>query len=180
MKLIQMQSFTAKDRYLICQTPLNETVSDFVTLVMQERCSCVVSFESEMEKHRNVGLYYPADNQELVIGDITVRSHKVKGKDCYQKRTLTITHDTANGVGFIDGAIKSGLFCVVSLLLQRIAVNQEVSVVNVVRKVRTRRRLAIPNKEQFHFCHECVLGYINTRESTTYYNTCGGLVRGQN
>ncbi|XP_052763701.1 multiple epidermal growth factor-like domains protein 11 isoform X2 [Mya arenaria] len=226
---VYIDSFTVKDRYLVCQTPLKETVSDFVTLVMQEQCSCVVSFESEMEKHRNVGLYYPADNQELVIGDVTVRSHKVEGKDYYQKRTLTITHDTANGhsdvrtipnlqftdwdkkhnvprstqnvlafiedvdaaakasrhdgpilVHCLDGASKSGIFCVVSLLLQRVAVNQEVSVVNVVRKVRTRRKLAIPNKEQFHFCHECVLGYINTRESTTYYNTCGGLVRGQN
>ncbi|XP_052765428.1 receptor-type tyrosine-protein phosphatase alpha-like [Mya arenaria] len=226
---VYIDSFTVKDRYLVCQTPLKETVSDFVTLVIQEQCSCVVSFESEMEKHRNVGLYYPADNQELVIGDITVRSHKVEGKDYYQKRTLTITHVTANGhsdvrtipnlqftdwdkkhnvprstqnvlafiedvdaaakasrhdgpifVHCLDGASKSGLFCVVSLLLQRVAVNQEVSVVNVVRKVRTRRKLAIPNKEQFYFCHECVLGYINTRESTTYYNTCGGLVRGQN
>ncbi|WAR17983.1 LAR-like protein, partial [Mya arenaria] len=60
----------------------------------------------------------------------------------------------------IDGASKSGVFCVVSLLLKKMAVDHEISVVNAVMKVKARRRLVIPTQSQFEFCNECVLAYI--------------------
>ncbi|KAH3794273.1 hypothetical protein DPMN_147804 [Dreissena polymorpha] len=45
----------------------------------------------------------------------------------------------------LDGASNCGLFCVVATLLQKIEVEHEVSVANAVRKVKTRRKGAIPN-----------------------------------
>ncbi|KAH3898380.1 hypothetical protein DPMN_022609 [Dreissena polymorpha] len=68
----------------------------------------------------------------------------------------------------IDGAIECGLFPVVSTLLQKIAIDHEVSVVNAVRKVKARRHCAIAAQEQFDFCHECVLQHI--RSFATYSN----------
>ncbi|KAH3775366.1 hypothetical protein DPMN_176767 [Dreissena polymorpha] len=55
-----------------------------------------------------------------------------------------------------------GLFSVVSTLLQKIAIDHEVSVVNTVRKVKARRHGAISTQERFDFCHECVLQYIHS------------------
>ncbi|WAR16978.1 LAR-like protein [Mya arenaria] len=70
----------------------------------------------------------------------------------------------------LDGSGKSALFCVVSILLEKMDIYQEVSVVNTIRKVRSRRKSAIPSKEQFEFCHECVLSYVKSFEYSQYAN----------
>jgi hypothetical protein len=44
------------------------------------------------------------------------------------------------------GAEKSGLFCVVSTLLEKTQIDQEVSVANTVRQIKYRRSMAIPKK----------------------------------
>ncbi|KAH3741130.1 hypothetical protein DPMN_047849 [Dreissena polymorpha] len=61
-----------------------------------------------------------------------------------------------------DGESQCGLFCVVASLLQKMKMEEEVSVVNAVRMVQTRRKGAIPNLEQFQFCHDCVLDYVQS------------------
>ncbi|XP_052764503.1 protein draper-like isoform X2 [Mya arenaria] len=205
---VYIHSFRMKKRYLVAQTPLPETVMDFLTLAVQERCSCIVSFEADMDKQKNIGIYYPAANQEVLNkGTFQVSCSREENKIFYAERTLTIQHkgtstyrtishlqftdwdemeniprSTTNFLSFLnvidnvmkqqddgpilvhcfDGAGKSGLFCVVSLLLHKMAVEHEVSVLNAVRKVKTTRRLAIPNQEQFVFCHGCVSEYLRS------------------
>ncbi|WAR18011.1 hypothetical protein MAR_032605, partial [Mya arenaria] len=46
-------SFRIKKRYLVAQTPLPETIIEFLTLVVQESCSCIVSFEADIDKQKN-------------------------------------------------------------------------------------------------------------------------------
>lgn len=45
-----------------------------------------------------------------------------------------------------DGAGKSGLFCAITILIQKVEIDREVSIVNTVRQVRSRRPKAIPNQ----------------------------------
>ncbi|KAH3713058.1 hypothetical protein DPMN_072823 [Dreissena polymorpha] len=52
-------------------------------------------------------------------------------------------------------------------------VEHEASVANAVRKVKTRRKGAIPNLEQFQFCHDCVLDY--TQSFNIYSNIAAKL-----
>ncbi|XP_052772817.1 uncharacterized protein LOC128211790 isoform X2 [Mya arenaria] len=215
---VYIHSFRIKKRYLVAQTPLPETVLDFLTLVVQERCSCIVSFEADMDKQKNIGIYYPAANQDVLKkGVFDVSCSREDKKNFYAERTLQIQHkgsgtptdrtiqhlqftdwdemmniprSTSNFLSFLnvienvtnkqddgpilvhcfDGAGKSGLFCVVSLLLHKMAVEHEVSVLNAIRKVRTTRRLAIPNQEQFVFCHECVSEYISSFDVYANFN----------
>ncbi|XP_052761981.1 tyrosine-protein phosphatase non-receptor type 7-like [Mya arenaria] len=47
----QYESFKTKNRFLVAQTPLPDTVSDFLTLAVQENCSCIVNMEANLEKH---------------------------------------------------------------------------------------------------------------------------------
>ncbi|WAR17040.1 PTPRD-like protein [Mya arenaria] len=68
---------------------------------------------------------------------------------------------------------RTGLFCVVSMLLQKMAIEHEVSVLNAVRKVKAMRRLAIPNLDQFVFCHESVLDYLRAFDKDVYANFAG-------
>ncbi|WAR17062.1 PTPRT-like protein, partial [Mya arenaria] len=49
----------------------------------------------------------------------------------------------------LDGAGKSALFCVVSILIEKMDIYQEVSVVNTIRKVKSIRKSAIPTKVMF-------------------------------
>ncbi|XP_052762248.1 receptor-type tyrosine-protein phosphatase S-like [Mya arenaria] len=213
---VYIHSFRMKKRYLVAQTPLPETVIDFLTLAVQERCSCIVSFEADMDKQKNIGIYYPAANQELLKkGTFQVSCSREENKTFYAERTLTIQHkgtstyrtiphlqftdwdemeniprSATNFLSFLnvidnvmkqqddgpilvhcfDGAGKSGLFCVVSLLLHKMAVEHEVSVLNAVRKVKTTRRLAIPNQEQFVFCHGCVSEYLRSFDVYANFN----------
>ncbi|WAR17984.1 PTPRR-like protein, partial [Mya arenaria] len=168
------QGHWRKKRFLVAQTPLPETVDDFLTLIYQESCSCIVSFETDIGNNESVGLYFPADNQVLNKRAFCVESLRQDGKAYNTRRTLMLRHrgehketneisipqleftawdssrntprsasefldsiddveeasreSTSGGpilIHCIDGASKSGLFCVVSLLLQKMAIEHE-------------------------------------------------------
>ncbi|XP_052762775.1 receptor-type tyrosine-protein phosphatase kappa-like isoform X2 [Mya arenaria] len=217
---VYIHSFKEKRRFLVVQTPLPETVTDFLTLVVQENCSCIVSFEPDMDKQRNVGIYYPAENmQVLQKGSFEISSSRETRKPYYAIKSLTIRHKRATGrpsektlshmqftewdemknvprsiehfltflndveekgnkdgpilLHCFDGAGRTGLFCVVSLLLQKMAIEHEVSVLNAVRKVKAMRRLAVPNLDQFIFCHESVLEFLRAFDKDVYANFAG-------
>ncbi|XP_052764091.1 receptor-type tyrosine-protein phosphatase alpha-like [Mya arenaria] len=167
-----------------------------------------------------MGEYYPADNQVLKKGQLSVACGRDKVANEYSiQKGLTIEFmgstqseggkstlrhfeftdwnqtgnvpcSTANYVAFLkdvkmassngpvlvhcrDGGSKSGLFCVMAFLLEKMAVEHEVSVVNAVRKVKARRPNAVPNQAQFDFCHDCVLEFV--RSFKTYSNFGGNI-----
>ncbi|KAH3711588.1 hypothetical protein DPMN_071259 [Dreissena polymorpha] len=201
-----VSSFKTKNKYVLAQTPLPNTVVDFITMLVQTECSCIVDFDPSF--NGNIGEYLPADNQVLKIGVFNVRCSRPEVNSYRIKRTMTIenranqthaelslTHleftdwdmeepvpkspfDYRRFIAEVDavtagtnsekpvvlhcwdGASKCGLFCVVANLLQKMALEHEVSVVNAVMTVKTRRKGAIPNLEQFQFCHDCVLDYV--------------------
>ncbi|XP_052762867.1 receptor-type tyrosine-protein phosphatase kappa-like isoform X2 [Mya arenaria] len=209
---IYINSLRTRNRFLVAQTPLPDTVSDFITLAVQENCSCIVSMEGHLEKHEGIGLYFPCDNRTLKKNMVSVRSSTALNEIHFVKRMLHFKHErktktdvmiphyeyldwdtkfnipksAEHFVAFINevedaskssrlkgpillhclnGAGKSGLLCVVSILLEKLIEDNEVSVVNAVNHVKVRRPLAIPNKEQFYFCHECVLHSLNATEN---------------
>ncbi|XP_052763652.1 tyrosine-protein phosphatase non-receptor type 7-like [Mya arenaria] len=96
---VYIQGFKEKRRFWVAQTPLPETVNAFLTLVVQENCSCIVSFEPDMDKQRNVGIYYPAENmQVLKKGSFEVSSSRETRKSHYAMRNFKIRHTGATGV----------------------------------------------------------------------------------
>ncbi|KAL3878265.1 hypothetical protein ACJMK2_030630 [Sinanodonta woodiana] len=67
----------------------------------------------------------------------------------------------------LNGAEKSGLFCVLWCVLERIKDDREVAIRSVVRQISVRRQQIIPSFEQYQFCHDIVLEYL------TNYNKFG-------
>ncbi|XP_053387666.1 cell death abnormality protein 1-like [Mercenaria mercenaria] len=215
---LYINSFRTKNRFLVAQTPLPNTVEDFLTLIVQENVSCIVTMEPRLNGNKTVGTYYPDDSQPLKVGSCTVQSEMAECTKQYVERKLkilyqgksstqevTVTHiqftkwierqkppdDPKMFMRFVKdvelkcdgddmerpilvhcltGAEKSGLFCVVSILLEKIQLEQEISVVNTVRQVKNRRHKSIPNKEQYIFCHQCLDEYLQTFD--TYSNFC--------
>ncbi|XP_052764461.1 receptor-type tyrosine-protein phosphatase alpha-like isoform X2 [Mya arenaria] len=223
---VYIESLKARTRFLVVQSPMKENVIDFLTLLSQEKCTCVVSFEpyTDKQKKQNVGLYFPSGDHNLKQGMFQVRCTKQENHGYCTKRLLTIKHnehdeqsserevthfefnawdytsdvpksskdfldliksvdanlrETSNRgpllVHCLDGTGKSALFCVVSILVEKMKIDHEVSVVNTIRKVRSRRTSAIPNMAQFEFCHECVLSYIKSFDYSQYSNFTGSV-----
>ncbi|KAH3712252.1 hypothetical protein DPMN_071939 [Dreissena polymorpha] len=203
---VYVNIFQDKHKYILAQSPLSNTVANFLALVVQTDCACIVNFESTSATRNDFGVYVPPDNKVLKKGIFNVRCSKPDVNAYRIKRTLTIDYHgkelcltnleftdwnkdfnlpnspsdfrqliaevdivTANTnadrpvlIHCLDGASKCALFSVVGSLLQTLEVEHEVSIVNAVRKVRSRRKGAIPNSEQFQFCHDCVLDYIKS------------------
>ncbi|WAR15960.1 PTPRS-like protein [Mya arenaria] len=83
-------AFQAKRKYIVAQSPLPNTVQDFLTLAYQENCSCIVSFEQSDGK-KDIGEYYPADNQVLKKGQLSISCERDKVKNEYSiQKWLTI------------------------------------------------------------------------------------------
>ncbi|WAR16047.1 PTPRS-like protein [Mya arenaria] len=86
----QFKAFQADLKYIVAQSPMPNTVQDFLTLAYHENCSCIVSFEQSDGK-KDIGEYYPADNQVLKKGKLSVSCDRDKVTNEYSvQKWLTI------------------------------------------------------------------------------------------
>ncbi|XP_069101801.1 multiple epidermal growth factor-like domains protein 6 isoform X3 [Argopecten irradians] len=60
----------------------------------------------------------------------------------------------------LDGAERSGLFCVMAATIDRLRSEENISLYHTINQMRVHRPQVIPNIEQFQYCHEAVLQYI--------------------
>ncbi|XP_052763712.1 receptor-type tyrosine-protein phosphatase kappa-like [Mya arenaria] len=180
-EICDIDSFKTKKRFLVAKTPLPDTVYDFIALAVQENCSCIVSMEASMEKNKTKTDVTIPHFQYLNWDTKHNVPKSPKSFVAFIKEVEAVSK-SSNLSGPIllhclNGAGKSGLFCVVLILLEQLDEYDEVSVVNAVKKIRARRPLAIPNKEQFYFCYECVLHSVNETDKAVYYNLRGDIQR---
>nr|XP_034316267.1 receptor-type tyrosine-protein phosphatase mu-like [Crassostrea gigas] len=77
---------------------------------------------------------------------------------------VELHHDRNNSgpvvVHCMNGAEKSGLFCVMQVVLERMKIEQDVAIHHVIQQMRSIRPSIIPNAEQFKFCHDVVLEFL--------------------
>ncbi|KAH3797940.1 hypothetical protein DPMN_151530 [Dreissena polymorpha] len=215
---VYINSYRKAKHWILAQTPLPGTVTDFLTLALQENCSCIVSMEPDKEGDKTVGVYIAADNQVMKKGLFAVSGSDPVDNDYMTTRSMTISYRAAPGqpskehmiqhlqftdwdmdrnvprspsnflrfikdveaqdslhasgpvlIHCLNGADKGGLLSVVAMLIEMMEVEREVSVVNAITKVKTRRRGVVSNQEQFAFCHECILEYISSFDTYSNY-----------
>ncbi|WAR15921.1 PTPRK-like protein [Mya arenaria] len=88
--ITQFKAFQANRKYILAQSPMPNTVQDFLTLAYQENCSCIVSFE-QSDGTKDMGEYNPADNQVLKKGQLSVACGRDKVANEYSiQKGLTI------------------------------------------------------------------------------------------
>ncbi|XP_060595140.1 receptor-type tyrosine-protein phosphatase kappa-like [Ruditapes philippinarum] len=68
----------------------------------------------------------------------------------------------------MNGVDKSGLYCVISAVIDRLQIEQDVAISQVIEEMRSAREQVIPSVEQYKFCHETVLEFIH--QFDTYSN----------
>ncbi|XP_060596915.1 receptor-type tyrosine-protein phosphatase F-like isoform X1 [Ruditapes philippinarum] len=62
----------------------------------------------------------------------------------------------------MNGAYRSGLYCAVSILIERLKLEKEIDVFQTVKQLRLCRSHLVDNLEQYRYCHEIVLDYMNS------------------
>ncbi|KAK3600515.1 hypothetical protein CHS0354_028715 [Potamilus streckersoni] len=207
-----MPSHKSKNAFLLTQTPLPNTVEDFLRLVLDNNVHTIIVFDNEITKEEKVGMYWPLTGDHAIYGQVQVDVESTGHTDTHTYRLLNLTHlqtgevftvkqfictlwkqsdNTPNCALFLaflkaieiwlqkkksaptvvhclNGAERSGLFCVVSTILERLKIDCEVAVSSAIRQMRIRRPQIIPNYEQFKFCHDVVVEFLSHFE--TYSN----------
>ncbi|OPL33592.1 receptor-type mu tyrosine-protein phosphatase, partial [Mytilus galloprovincialis] len=68
----------------------------------------------------------------------------------------------------LNGCDKSGLYCVLATVLERLRIEQDIDIQHIIKQIRNKRPQIILNYEQFRFIYDAVLEYLKQFE--TYAN----------
>ncbi|XP_053379861.1 receptor-type tyrosine-protein phosphatase alpha-like [Mercenaria mercenaria] len=156
----------------------NETFTFGNFTVMSSRCETKPQYDMKKLSIRN------EKGEEKTVSHFQYKNwgHSKKVPDSAEKFVQFIkevencihrqTEDTPNiVVHCLNGYKRSGLFCVVYKLLEKLEAERQVSVVNIVRKVRTHRKQSITSVEQLKFCYHCVVAYMEIYNTYTNFAT---------
>ncbi|XP_053378735.1 receptor-type tyrosine-protein phosphatase mu-like [Mercenaria mercenaria] len=92
----------------------------------------------------------PVDVREFVQ---FVNEVKVYANELGEERSHVIVH-------CLKANERSGLFCALAILMEKIKLERQVNVLNTLRHLRTRRQTAITSMEQLKFCYQATSAYI--------------------
>ncbi|XP_060574211.1 receptor-type tyrosine-protein phosphatase mu-like, partial [Ruditapes philippinarum] len=206
-------------KFIVSQTPMSNTVEDFISMLYQEKCACVISLDDEHLKDKSVGHYLPQDEKAFKVGHFQVTCKTVDTTDYGTIRDMTISrtglhlsggelhlkHYQYNGwnqsekvphkvepfvklakdvenkvkgqseerpivVHCLTGAERSCLFCAVSIISEKCFFEKEISVLNTICQLRSRRKSAFTDIAQFRFCYQHVKYLAEISDKKKYYN----------
>ncbi|WAR24853.1 PTPRT-like protein, partial [Mya arenaria] len=205
-----LPGYKKKGAFIVTQTPLEATKTDFWRLVVEHNVHTVVMMnnKSMMEEGE---IYWPESENPETYGNMTVAKTCEECENGLRKITLDLKrfgktrklqqiqfedwpddsalpsspkdvinlldtvqywqHQSGNNpvlVHCMNGADRSGLFCVASAVLERMKIEQDVAIAQVIKEMRNYREQIIPSVDQFQFVHEVVKEYILQNE--TYSN----------
>jgi len=61
-----------------------------------------------------------------------------------------------------NGSSRSGLYCCISLLLERLKAENRVDVFQTVKSLQAQRPMILTNRDQYEFCYQAVLDYLES------------------
>ncbi|WAR24622.1 PTPRM-like protein [Mya arenaria] len=205
-----LPGYKKKGAFIVTQTPLQATKTDFWRLVVEHdiHTAVMMNNRSVMEEGE---IYWPENEDPETYGNITIAKTGEECESGLRKITLDLKwfgktrtlqqiqfegwpddsalpsspkdviylldavqywqHQSGNNpvlVHCMNGADRSGLFCVASAVLERMKIEQDVAITQVIKEIRNYREQIIPSVDQFQFVHEVVKEYILQNE--TYSN----------
>ncbi|KAL3868893.1 hypothetical protein ACJMK2_041649 [Sinanodonta woodiana] len=69
----------------------------------------------------------------------------------------------------MDGSTRSGLYCVISTLLEKLEMEGRINLLQTILKLRSRRPSLVHNKEQLNFCYKTLVQYLDQKEQKRIY-----------
>ncbi|XP_060588974.1 receptor-type tyrosine-protein phosphatase kappa-like [Ruditapes philippinarum] len=188
---VYVNGYENPNKFIASQTPMPNTVEDFISMLFQEKCACVINLDDENLKDKSIGHYLPQDGKVFKVGHFQVTCKTVDTTDYGTIRDMTISrtglhlsggelhlkHYQYNGwnqsenvpsmvepflelakdvedeikgqrvdrpivVHCLTGAERSCLFCAVSVISEKCFFENEISVLNTICQLRSRRKSA--------------------------------------
>ncbi|XP_052777592.1 uncharacterized protein LOC128214917 [Mya arenaria] len=207
---VLLPGYKKKGAFIVTQTPLEVTKTDFWRLVVEHDVHTIVMMNNRSEMKEDE-IYWPENEDSETYDNMTIAKTFEECEDCLRKIKLDLNrfgktrklqqiqfegwpddsalpsspksvinllhavqywqHQSGNKpvlVHCMNGADRSGLFCVASVVLERMKIEQDVAITQVIKEMRNYREHIIPSLEQFQFVHEVVKEYILQNE--TYSN----------
>nr|XP_022318789.1 uncharacterized protein LOC111121708 isoform X2 [Crassostrea virginica] len=163
--------------YIITQSPLPATIVDLWRLVYDHDIDVIVSLNSSDEEKS--AKWWPSEGQTECYGPLYVRAVSTEAlPQCFTSRFIQIfkKKDMEVSVAFHrfdlilcdmvsfsrDGAKCSGLFCALSLVLDRVKLEGRIDVFHTVRKLQIRRPQIVQSIEQYSWLYDAVVEQLNT------------------
>ncbi|KAK3602046.1 hypothetical protein CHS0354_021141 [Potamilus streckersoni] len=69
----------------------------------------------------------------------------------------------------MDGSTRSGLYCVIATLLEKLKMEGRINLLQTILKLRSRRPSLVHNKEQLNFCYKTLVQYLDEKEQKQIY-----------
>ncbi|KAL4221015.1 Eukaryotic-type carbonic anhydrase [Mactra antiquata] len=99
---LYVDSFKKTNRYIVAQTPLPETLSDFLCLLYQSNCSCLVDMNGpELHNETNIGVYQPEENQSFDVDSYTISCSNSETSSSFIKSILKLKNSSKQNPGEI-------------------------------------------------------------------------------
>ncbi|XP_052778123.1 receptor-type tyrosine-protein phosphatase alpha-like [Mya arenaria] len=204
-----LPNYKKKRAFIVTQTPLEATKTDFWRLVVEHDVHTIVMINNRSEMKEDE-IYWPENEESKTYENMTItktgeeserglriirldlnrfgktrKLQQIQFEGWPDDSTLPSSpkgfinlldavqywqHQSGNNpvlVHCMNGS-ESGLFCVVSAVLERMKIEQDVAITQVIKEMRNYREQVIPSVDQFKFVHEVVKEYILQNE--TYSN----------
>ncbi|NWT26405.1 PTPRA phosphatase, partial [Cardinalis cardinalis] len=186
-----IDGYRQKDSYIASQGPLQHTIEDFWRMIWEwKSCSIVMLTELEERGQEKCAQYWPSDGS-VSYGDITVELKKEEECESYTVRDLLVTNTrvrawllplggmVADSSGLSSGqsqqgfslnswflfpsagAGRTGTFCALSTVLERVKAEAILDVFQTVKSLRLQRPHMVQTLEQYEFCYKVVQEYID-------------------
>ncbi|WAR24508.1 PTPRU-like protein [Mya arenaria] len=182
---VLLPGYKKKGAFIVTQTPLEATKTDFWRLVVEHDVHTIVMMNNRSEMKEDE-IYWPENGDSETYDNMTIEKTCEECEGWPDDSALPSSprsvihlldavqywhHQSGNNpvlVHCMNGADRSGLFCVASVVLERMKIEQDVAITQVIKEMRNYREHIIPSLEQFQFVHEVVKEYILQNE--TYSN----------
>uniref|UniRef100_A0A8B9VCH6 protein-tyrosine-phosphatase n=1 Tax=Anas zonorhyncha TaxID=75864 RepID=A0A8B9VCH6_9AVES len=148
-----IDGYRQKDSYIASQGPLQHTIEDFWRMIWEwKSCSIVMLTELEERGQEKCAQYWPSDGS-VSYGDITVELKKEEECESYTVRDLLVTNTRVRAhlwpffggpqlflLLFLPaGAGRTGTFCALSTVLERVKAEGILDVFQTVKSLRLQR-----------------------------------------
>ncbi|KAG7267779.1 hypothetical protein CRUP_015024 [Coryphaenoides rupestris] len=165
-----IDGYRQKDSYIASQGPLQHTMEDFWRMIWEWRsCSIVMLTELEERGQEKCAQYWPSDGA-VVYGDVSIEIKREEESESYTVRDLLVTNSRKQQqqsgnhpitVHCSAGAGRTGTFCALSTVLERVKAEGILDVFQTVKSLRLQRPHMVQTLEQYEFCYKVVQEYID-------------------
>ncbi|KAL1476071.1 hypothetical protein MTO96_018765 [Rhipicephalus appendiculatus] len=146
---LEYQGFERRNAYLVTQLPLPETVDDFWEMLAGSGSATLVTLGPLQDETKTANNTSTGPHQ----GSCLFSSFSALLKRSFEEVLFKLLS---------DGCQKSGLYCVSAAISDEIKVEQELDVFRAVRNARRSRPQFIVDSEQYTFCYDLALSFVNT------------------